>query len=678
MSKYLELFNASNFEAIVSRFHDQNTLQINNQNWEDFFIFASSLYEIHERDKALDVFMALNKFKNNHEVKFKISQILRNQKQYSKSLLFLEEAIDLFSTFPRYFNELGNIYMDMQDFNKALTSFKQSLKLTNESNIQSIILYNIGLAYHRLGDMENAITNYQESITKNDHFPNPRSDLGICFKIKGQIEKAIEIWKKNIEVFPNYAGSYNAYVEYLFENGQIHKAIELCKSCLKQAPENSHAWNNLALCQSSLRQYQSASSSYLKSFELDNSNLKTLSNYLLSLNYSDEINEEFIVQEHKKYAHIFGTNLDIIPSEISYSQLDSINIAYVSGDFNRHSVMEFIFPILKNHNSNKFKVYCFSNSPFKDDYTEWLIENTNFITIFDKTDEQVVEIIRKEKISLLVDLSGHTKNNRMTLFAKKPCPIQISWIGYATTTGLPAMDYRIVDQYTDPEEHEVQYVEKKIKFENSFLVFNMPKEFPITPAPILKNRFITFCSFNNMTKVSNTMIEIWSELLNFDKKNKLLLKDIKFADDEYVESTLNLFREFKVDTGQLIFIDKLSKEEHFLLYNDVDIALDTFPYNGTTTTFETLWMGVPIITLSGKSHQSRVTASILKNLDLEYLCAQNKKEYIEIALELIQQPEKIDFFKKNLRKSLINSHYCKYQDFTEQLENKYIELVNKL
>jgi predicted O-linked N-acetylglucosamine transferase (SPINDLY family) len=290
------------------------------------------------------------------------------------------------------------------------------------------------------------------------------------------------------------------------------------------------------------------------------------------------------------------------------------------------------------------------------------------------SDNEVAGLIRKDMIDILIDLAGHTAYNRILLFARKPAPLQISWIGYPGTTGLKAMDYKIVDNYTDPiGMTEKFYTEKLLRLPESFLCYQQDKDTPgITELPAIAVGHVTFGSFNNFSKVSSEAIALWSGILRTIPDSRLIMKTKSLSDENTRNQTVEKFLREGISTDR---IDLLSWEPtlkgHLEIYNRIDIALDTFPYNGTTTTCEALWMGVPVISLAGSSHISRVGVSLLSNAGIPEFIARSADEYADIAIKLTQDLSRLKMLRGNLRHMLSQSPLCNTKRFMANLEQCY-------
>jgi len=365
----------------------------------------------------------------------------------------------------------------------------------------------------------------------------------------------------------------------------------------------------------------------------------------------------------------------LVPHENDCSTVRRIKIGYVSPDFRRHSVASFIESTLKTHHHEEFEVFCYSDVLSPDTITKRLQNHADqWRNITGVTDENVAELIRKDRIDILIDLAGHTGGNRILLFARKPAPVQVSWIGYPATTGLAAMDYKIVDAFTDPlGMTEEFYTEKLIRMPGSFLCYQPEKVSPgVGPLPALSSGHITFGSFNYFPKVSSEAAALWSAILNALPNSRLILKSRTFSDDAASEDALAIFTRHGLSADRIELLSSVPAfTEHLDMYNLIDIALDTFPYNGTTTTCEALWMGVPVITLAGKTHASRVGTSLLSNIGLPDFIAESPEEYLQIAITIANDIPRLQSVRMNIRSSMLRSAVMDAKRFTGNLEQCY-------
>ena len=363
---------------------------------------------------------------------------------------------------------------------------------------------------------------------------------------------------------------------------------------------------------------------------------------------------------------------EIIPqynfNKINIRKNKKIKLAFLSSDIkNNHSVVGFLKTILENVNRDKFELIFFSNyKTNKEDeisvglktyFDEWInIENLN--------DIEAISIIRKNNINIMIDLMGLSSSDRLTLFKNRLAPIQILWLGYNNTSGLNQMDYLIADPNLIKKD-EVKFYSEKILFLPN--IWNCHSGFGIlrkeTPAPLMKNKYITFGSFNNTNKISDEVVSVWSKILQSTNNSRLIIKSSHVYSDEILKEK---FEKNKV-LNQITFLSiKNSFEEHINEYQKIDLALDTFPYNGVTTSFEAIWMCVPVLTLKGFNPNSRAGESINKNLNMNYLIANNKDEYVLKAVELSKNFEKVIEIRKNLFDKALESNLFNVKKFSKE------------
>ena len=365
-------------------------------------------------------------------------------------------------------------------------------------------------------------------------------------------------------------------------------------------------------------------------------------------------------------------------NKINIQKTRKIKLAFLSADIkNEHSIAAFLKTIIKNVNKDKFELILFSNSnKNKEDETppDLKIYFDKWINIQNLNDIEAINIIRKNNINIMIDLMGLSSLNRLSLFKNRLAPIQVLWLGYNNTSGLSQMDYLIADPNLI-KKNEVKFYSEKILFLPN--IWNCHSGFSIlrkeNPAPLINNNHITFGSFNNTNKISDEVVSVWSNILKSTNNSRLIIKSSHVYSDEILKEK---FEKNKV-LNQIIFLDRKSSfKEHIDEYKKIDLALDTFPYNGVTTSFEAIWMGVPILTLKGFNPNSRAGESINKNLNMNYLIADNKDEYLLKAIELSKNFEKVieirkNIFDKALESNLFNDKKFS-KEFYESLEKTYL------
>jgi predicted O-linked N-acetylglucosamine transferase (SPINDLY family) len=375
-----------------------------------------------------------------------------------------------------------------------------------------------------------------------------------------------------------------------------------------------------------------------------------------------------------------------------------LRIGYVSPDLRAHAVVFFIAPVLMHHDRSRFEIFAYYNHAKKDKFTSNLQQCCHYWRdIAGLDDEEAAKLIRKDGIDILIDLAGHSAHNCLLAFARKPAPVQVTWLGYPNTTGLSTIDYRLTDALTDPEGVDEQlYTESLYRLPETFLCYSPLIRSPdLSPSPAMKNGYVTYASLNNFSKINPETVMTWVRLLKETPRSRLVLL-FNGGNKTWLDNAVKEARSCSVipfasirAMGNLLYARKafedngISSERitilgrspnhaaHLQHYRNIDIALDPFPYNGTTTTFESLWMGVPVISLEGNRHAARVSASISRNLGLEELVGDNVDAYIDAARQVAMDRRKLASLRVSLRNIMSSSCVMAACEFTRNLESAY-------
>jgi predicted O-linked N-acetylglucosamine transferase (SPINDLY family) len=570
--------------------------------------------------------------------------------------------------------KIGTIFKEKGLLDNALSYLRLAAQMNPHS---SDSLINLGAVLRDKGNLDEAIVCYKNVIAINPGHFEAYNNLGIVYSDRGLFDESIKCFQKSIELNPNFAEAYNNLGNVYRTQGMVRQAAVCFETALLKNPMSAEARNNLGIVLEEQGKPDEAEARYRQAVTLKPDMHTAYSNLLLLMNYSRGYDAETIFAEHIKFSKLYAEPLaSTIVSHTNNRSLDrKLKIGYVSPDFRQHSVAYFIEPVLAAHSTDIFEIFCYSDVLSPDKVTERLrqydVKWTNIVGI---SDPQAADMIRQDRIDILVDLAGHTGPNRILLFTRKPAPLQISWIGYPNTTGFVAMDYKIVDNFTDPPGMTEQfYSEKLIRMPDSFLCYMPDRESPeIGDSPAAKKRNITFGSFNKYSKVTPHVIEIWTKILKKAPDTRLVMKARSFADEATRSDAVEKFVREGVSPERVETLPPhQSVKEHIAAYNEIDICLDTFPYNGTTTTCEALWMGVPVITLEGQSHVSRVGFSILSNTCLQEFIAKTPEEYVEKAVNLANNIAQLQLLRQTLRDKMLRSPLMDKQRFTHRLEDIY-------
>lgn len=399
---------------------------------------------------------------------------------------------------------------------------------------------------------------------------------------------------------------------------------------------------------------------------------------IFSMNYISKIAQKDFLNESKKMQIVYDTHF-AYPDFINLKfKNEKLKIGFLSGDFKKHSVGFFLKGLIKHIQKKNFELVAFSNLSLKkhDEFTKFFKESFNkWHDIIDMDNNNLISFIRSQNIDILIDLAGFSYGNRIDVFASRCAPVQVLWLGYNNTTGLKNMDYLIADPNLIKKKEESLYSEKILYLPKIWNAMDPEILLPdIVELNNFENQFFNFGSFNNFKKISNETIKVWSQILN-NSNSKLYLKNSSGYNREVYKALENKFQKTVNDMNKIIFLkDKLTTYDHLSDYNLINLSLDTFPYPGVTTSFESYSMGVPVLTLKGLNLNSRCGESINKNLNFNELIADDYKDYIFKALDFSNK-KKINLeFKKELRKKTLNSHLYNIEDFS----NEFVKLLKNL
>ena len=406
--------------------------------------------------------------------------------------------------------------------------------------------------------------------------------------------------------------------------------------------------------------------------------------FVSSLNYSSGISQEEYLKECLEFASLVEKKFNIENEnfKINNNKNDKIKVAFISADFRTHSVSHFFKGLLKRIDKSKFEIILISNLKIleQDDLSRVLMKlASGWHDVAEYSDDDLVTFLRSLNLDILFDLSGFTSGNRFEVIARRCAKVQIEWLGYNNTLGIKNLDYLIADKNLINENEFNLYKEKILFLPKIWNVFAPPEILPdIELEEKNNNTVFTFCSFNNYQKISNRTVKVWSQILNHTN-SKLLLKTSHAGDiDDLKNNILDKFINNGVSKDQIIFL-KREKEiyDHLKLYNKANIALDTFPYPGVTTSFEAIMMGVPVLTMKGFNMNSRCGESINKNVEMDHLIAENDEDYVKKAISLMKERNNLEIYGKSLREKALSSPLFDTETFVKDFENLLKQVVDK-
>lgn len=584
----------------------------------------------------------------------------------------IARAIELSPQVANFYNSLGSVCQKQRRFSDALTAYHRALELQPTSSETHA---NLAMTLLAMGQMQSAISSLRTVIALDPVNVAAHILLADALRIMGNDDEATTIALRAVELDPADARAHGQLAVVLRRVGRTTEAIQACRRALELAPGVAGTNNNLAQLLKDQGRLRDALVCYRRAIQLDPADARTHSNLLFSLHYLDAYDARTVFAEHRLWAERHGSRDAARAPMVDRNPERRLRLGYVSADLKSHSVAFFLEPLLAAHNRRAFEVVCYSNSFTTDTTTARLRALTDaWHDIASLSDEQAHALIASHAIDILVDLSGHTKGNRLPLFTRKPAPVQVTYLGYPDTTGSDAIDYRFTDARADPPGNTEQFhSEQLLRLRDGFLCYQPPQSCPqVGQLPMLQSGRVTFGSFNKLAKVSPTVIGHWADILAAVANSRLLLKSSTLADSGTREHLRQQFHARGIPAERLELIGWTPATlDHLNLYGEVDIALDTFPYHGTTTTCEALWMGVPVVTLAGPVHVSRVGVSLLHTAGLVELIAESPQDYVRKAVELATDSDRLTSLRGTLRARVQASPLTDAQRIVSTIEDAY-------
>lgn len=530
-------------------------------------------------------------------------------------------------------------------------------------------------AFYNAGKMDEAQSLYEDIIKLNPNNKKVIYQLSLIALRKREYTNSEALLKKLIKLEPGTPVYYSNLGAVLQEDNRPEEAIEILNKAISMNPDYADAYLNRACALTIMGKIDDAIADYQSALKINPEAKQARANMAYTMNFSPSLSEKELFDVHKAHAlTIEPKNRKTTVTNIPVSNR-KLKIGYMSSDFRRHSVSYFIEPVLEHHDKTNFEIFAYYNHDISDSVTEHFMDVCDrWRSIAFLSDQAVIRQIKKDEIDILIDLNGYTGNNRLGVLAMKPAPIQCEWLGYPNTTGLDSMDYWICDEIVNPPGLTDEfYSESLLRLPGCFICFKKPDYAPepVVP-PSVRNGYVTFGSFNNYAKVSKQTLQVWANILDAVPDSRLMLKSACLGKPSQRGALVDFFKSRGIEEERLQLEGyESSRVKHIEMYSEMDIALDTFPYNGTTTTCEAMWMGVPTITLAGNSHRSRVGKSLLERVGLGEFVADSSDEYIKIATELASDMQRLSDYRSGLRERIDQSALTDAAQFTASLESAY-------
>jgi len=580
-----------------------------------------------------------------------------------------EEALAKAPNSSRAFLNLGNAFRLLGRLDEAADRYRRAIALQPDSAGAHLNLGNVLVA---LGDASAAADSYRGAIKLRPDWAEAWFGLGCALERLPSAHDAVEAHEKALALDPAHAMAAAALAALLVQQGDIDAARTVIDAALQRDPDNRHVLLVEADLARQMGDAGAAIAAYRKMLALDPNDTATWSAYLFSLNFDERLDAQAILAEHRRYGELLAAQIPRIRVRSAQNPDKRLRVGYLSPDFRRHSVSCFIEPLLRHHDRSAVEVHCYYNHATRDDITRrfmGLADVWHDIATLD--DASIAQGIVDDGIDILVDLAGHTTGNRLGVFARKPAPLQYTWLGYLCTTGLAAIDYRLCDAQTDPTGIAEQWqVETPARLPNAQWCYQPQASVPDpSDLPRLRLGYWTFGSFNQAAKLNPDLLRHWAELVDAIPESRLRIVGV--PNPSFAENIRAIFAERGIASDRLDLIGRIPIEDYFPTYRDVDIALDSFPYNGATTTCDALLMGVPVATVAGDRSISRGGVSLLSSVGLEQWIASSREDFVPMLMRRTQDPDDVAALRGALPEKMRSSALMDGTRFTRDIEKIY-------
>jgi protein O-GlcNAc transferase len=595
---------------------------------------------------------------------------LKRLGRIDESLACYREAVRLRPEYVDARNNLGNALAHLGHHEEAIDCFRQLITMRPDYVEAHNNLGVIFKAQGRWGDAESSL---RTAIRLRPDFAAAHTNLGTVLAERGDLDQALACYEQALRVDPRLEEAVCGRGCVVGRRGDLEAAEAIFRAAVSTAPRSAEMRANHGYFLGELGRVPEALASYQEAIRLEPGRRTNRSNYLYFLNYLPTVDAAALLAEHRR--EVAGlSGLASIPSFKGHdrSHTRPLRVGYISPDFRRHAVASFIEPILANHDRRRVEAIGYADVGSPDAVTDRLRSLAHgWRSIRFQSDAQVIELVRRDQIDILVDLAGHTAHNRLAVFAQRPAPVQVTYLGYPSTTGLEVFDALLTDTVVDPPGGVSQSSEEPLRLPGGSYCYAPPLDAPaVLPLPMLRAGFPIFGSLHKLPKLNAAVLDLWSALLRAIPAARLfLLRDS--LKGRAREELLSHFEARGIAQGRVEIRHDWTSANHWASAMSFDVALDVFPWCGHTTACESLWMGVPMVTFAGERRSSRMTASVLSMVGLTELMAAKPEQYIEAAARLVADPARLARLRDGLRERMRTSPLCDGALFTRRLEEAY-------
>jgi predicted O-linked N-acetylglucosamine transferase (SPINDLY family) len=595
---------------------------------------------------------------------------LHKSRRLDEAIFAYRQAVDLKPDVPNGYRNLAVALQETGRVEEAVAACRRAVEIKPDSHET---YKNLGLILRSTGRAGEAVAAFRRAIEIKPDYHEAHNDLAVGLNDEGRFAEAIAACARAIEIKPAFAEPYSNLGSALREQGRIDEAIAALEHAVRLSPDLAEAHNELGNVFKEQGRLDEAIACYRQAVQVKPDFLGAASNILLALHYHPDYGAQAILTEHRNWARRHADPLagDIRPHRNDRDPERRLRVGFVSPDFREHPVARQFLPLLVHHDRRHFEVVCYSNRRAAESLTErFKALADQWRDIAGLGDSRMAELIRDDRIDILVDLALHTASNRMLVFARKSAPVQVTMLGMPSTTGLSTIDYRLSDPILDPPgSSEQDYTERTVRLPHCYWNFEPPEEaIPVGELPARKNGFVTFGCLNQFAKINRRLLQVWLRILQALPHARLV---IQAPPGRHLDSVRALFQTGGIPAARLEFVSRTSRSEYLHRLQSLDIGLDPFPYNGHTSSLDALWMGVPVITLAGGTGVGRGGMSILSNAGLPELIAPTTDDYARIAVMLATDLERLGALRASLRPRMLASPLVDVKQYTADVESLF-------
>jgi len=645
--------------------------------WPNDAGFYSNLGEVYRhlerRDEAIQAYNKAISMQPEHpEALSNLGNVLDELGRYEEAKVALESALRLRPNYPAALSNLGNVYKALGDAQQASHCYREAVKFDpNFSQGHN----NLGTLLEAQADIAGAELCFREAVRIRPEFADAWYNLGGVLKRTGRYVMAVQAFRQALATRPEYAEAHNNLGVTLKELGQHDQALIHCRTATQQRANYVEAINNVAVITEELGLLDESLANYRAALTLRPDYMEIRSGWLLALNYDWRLDPDTIAQEHHLWGKIYTPANPPPPFQNTPAPDRRIRLAYVSPDFRRHPVANFIEAAIESHDREQFDITLFSDVEARDVVTDRLQKLTErWVNVNNMNYRDVYEQIRQHNIDIVVELTGHTARNRLPSLLLRSAPVQVTYLGYPNSIGIPQIDYLITDDIVDPPGEERLFVEKLARLDGGFSCYRPRDDAPpVMPSRALERGYVTFGSLHSLSKFNPAVMDLWCRVLHAVPNSRMLMFRTTLV-NETAERVRGEFAKRGIDPSRVDLRGHVPAEGYLTTYYDIDVTLDVIPWSGHTTACESMWMGVPTVTHLGNRHAARMVASVLHGVGHPEWIGRSLDEYVEIAARLASDISSLANLRLKLREEMAASALCDGPPFARKLEAAYRQM----